>query len=163
LRLRGHDYASPATYLITICTQNRECLFGNVVGGVVEPTIAGLMIESWWHFLPRRFPGVETDALVVMPNHLHGVLFVGIDPNVDQVPQLGEIMYWFKSITVHDYGIGAKHFELKLYDSRLWQKRYHDSILRDDRSLKNARAYIEPNTSAWSDDEENPGRDAQSP
>ena len=55
-------------------------LFGEIVGGSVAPSDAGVMVESWWSDIPRRFPTVSLDAYVIMPNHLHGILVFGKDP-----------------------------------------------------------------------------------
>jgi putative transposase len=75
-RLAGHDYASPGWYVVTICTQDRALLLGEVRQGVVRFSDAGLMVERWWKQLPSRFPGIALDVHVVMPNHLHGIVIV---------------------------------------------------------------------------------------
>lgn len=127
----------------------------------MELSVAGLMVESWWHFLPHRYPGVEVDAFVVMPNHVHGIVFIGTEPLIDDNPPLGTVVGWYKSITAYDYGIGVSDFGHPPYEGRFWQKGYYERLLRDERSLEYARAYIEANPSSWSGDEENPLRDRQ--
>ena len=77
LRLKCYDYAQAGAYFVTICTQGRVCLFGEVVDGEMRLNAAGAMVDAEWHGLPRRFPGVQTDAFVVMPNHVHGIIHVG--------------------------------------------------------------------------------------
>jgi REP element-mobilizing transposase RayT len=77
LRLKGYDYAQAGAYFVTICTQGRVCLFGEVVDGEMRLNAAGAVVDAEWHDLPRRFPGVQTDAFVVMPNHVHGIIHVG--------------------------------------------------------------------------------------
>jgi REP element-mobilizing transposase RayT len=78
IRLGGYDYAQAGAYFVTICTHDRACLFGDVVDGVMCLNDAGRMVQSVWDELPVYYPGVETDAFVVMPNHVHGILvFVG--------------------------------------------------------------------------------------
>lgn len=77
LRLKGYDYAQAGAYFVTICTQGRVCLFGEVVDGEMRLNAAGAVVDAEWHGLPRRFPGVQTDAFVVMPNHVHGIIHVG--------------------------------------------------------------------------------------
>ncbi|MDP6550045.1 MAG: transposase [Dehalococcoidia bacterium] len=74
IRLSGFDYAGPGAYFVTICTQGRVCLFGEVTDDEVFPNDAGRMVQSVWDALPVRFPGVSIDAFVVMPNHTHGIL-----------------------------------------------------------------------------------------
>ena len=61
---------------MTICAQGRDCLFGEVVDGVMVENDAGRMIESVWSGLPERFSGIELDTFVIMPNHVHFILFL---------------------------------------------------------------------------------------
>lgn len=72
IRLKGHDYSRTGAYFVTICTQDRACLFGDVVAGDMRLNEAGRMIQSIWDEMPAFYPGVDTDAFVVMPNHVHG-------------------------------------------------------------------------------------------
>ena len=74
IRLPGYDYSQPGMYFVTICTQDRECLFGEIMDGELRPNAAGQMIEKWWAKLVAKFSSIEIDEFVVMPNHLHGIL-----------------------------------------------------------------------------------------
>jgi len=74
IRLKGYDYSQAGLYFITICVQNRECLFGNVVNGKMEFNDAGEMVESEWLKLPERFKNIELHEYIVMPNHFHAIL-----------------------------------------------------------------------------------------
>jgi len=74
IRLPAYDYAQAGAYFVTICTQIRECVFGEVNQGQMIPNGASQMVESVWHQLPQSYPGVEVDAFVVMPNHVHGII-----------------------------------------------------------------------------------------
>ncbi|HWR20927.1 MAG TPA: transposase, partial [Verrucomicrobiae bacterium] len=62
---------------MTICTRNRECLFGDVADGAMHLNDAGRLVQTVWDELPARCPGVCLDAFVVMPNHVHGIITVG--------------------------------------------------------------------------------------
>ena len=73
-RLKGYDYAGAGAYFVTICAQNRECLFGEIVDGKMLLNDAGRMVETVWDQLPIRFPHLELDEFIVMPNHIHGIL-----------------------------------------------------------------------------------------
>jgi putative transposase len=78
LRLKDYDCAQAGACFVTICTQDRACLFGDIVGEEMRLNDAGGMMRSVWEGLPDRFPGTELDAFVVMPNHVHGIAtFVG--------------------------------------------------------------------------------------
>ncbi len=74
IRLKGHDYSQAGLYFITICLQNRECLFGNIDNGEMTLNDAGKMIETEWMNLKYRFPHIELHEYVVMPNHFHGIV-----------------------------------------------------------------------------------------
>lgn len=74
IRLKGYDYSQPGAYFITIVTQDRACLFGEVVDGEMQLNLAGRMVQRVWEEMPVFYPGVETDAFVVMPNHIHGIV-----------------------------------------------------------------------------------------
>lgn len=81
VRLKGYDYTQPGSYFVTICTQDRAFLFGEVVDGEMRLNDAGAMVQSVWEEMPAFYPGVLTDAFVVMPNHIHGiVILVGAAP-----------------------------------------------------------------------------------
>lgn len=77
IRLRGYDYAQAGAYFVTIVTQHRLCMFGEVVDGETRLNEAGRMVEKWWLELNRKFPNVDTDEYVVMPNHFHGIVVLG--------------------------------------------------------------------------------------
>ena len=73
IRLRGYDYSRAGAYFITICTQNRQCLFGKIASGKMRLNAAGNAIQTIWDELAIRFNNLELDAFVVMPNHIHGI------------------------------------------------------------------------------------------
>ena len=75
-RLPGFDYSQAGAYFVTIVTQGRLCLFGDVVDETVRLNDAGWMAHRVWESLPQRFSSVEVDYFVVMPNHVHGVIFL---------------------------------------------------------------------------------------
>ena len=81
IRLRGYDYSQNGAYFITICTQNREYLFGEIQNGEMILNDAGWMIQVVWNEIPLYYTGVKTDAFIIMPNHIHGIIFlVGAGP-----------------------------------------------------------------------------------
>ena len=81
VRLSGYDYSQDGWYFVTICVQNRMCMFGNIVNEQMRLNNAGLMIKKWWQKVDSNFPSVQTDKYVVMPNHFHGIInIVGAAP-----------------------------------------------------------------------------------
>ena len=83
IRLKGYDYRQAGAYFVTICTQDRAFLFGQVVHDEMQLNDAGKMVYDVWNDLPAFYPGVQTDAFIVMPNHIHGIIIlVGADRRV---------------------------------------------------------------------------------
>lgn len=156
MRKRGHDYSSPGIYFVTICIERRACLLGEVLDGEMHLSNAGVVIDSWWRTIPNRHPSTELDAMVVMPNHLHGVLHIGTDPEVALPPSLPRIMHWFKNRSTYDYILGVRLEGWPRFPGKLWQDNYYDRIVRNDRELQRIRTYNEANPANWNDDEENP-------
>jgi REP element-mobilizing transposase RayT len=76
IRLKGYDYRQASGYFVTLVTQGREMLFGEVVNGEMELNPAGEMIVRWWLELPNKFPNVNVDIFMPMPNHFHGIIFI---------------------------------------------------------------------------------------
>jgi len=74
IRLKGYDYSNKGLYFITICCQNRACLFGSIENGNMICNDAGEMIEKEWLKLPQRFTNIALHNCIVMPNHFHAIL-----------------------------------------------------------------------------------------
>lgn len=79
IRLKGYDYTQSGLYFITICTHQRDCLFGEIVEGVVSLNSIGLCVQACWKRLSHHFPNLDLDVFVIMPNHLHGILILKDD------------------------------------------------------------------------------------
>lgn len=80
IRLRGYDYSQNGAYFITICAQNGACLFGETQSEIILND-AGWMIQMVWDEIPSHYTGVKTDAFIIMPNHIYGIVFlVGAGP-----------------------------------------------------------------------------------
>lgn len=76
IRLQSYDYSQAGVYFVTIVTQGRACLFGEVNGPKMQLSEAGSMIQRVWTELPERFPGLKSDEFIVMPNHVHGLIAI---------------------------------------------------------------------------------------
>lgn len=152
-RLRGYDYSHPGYYFVTICIQDRVHLFGTVVDGQFSPSPAGDMVLALWRGQATRFPGIELDAFCVMPNHVHALIGIGFGEIApDAGVSIPAIMQGFKAATTVAYGRGVRAHGWPPYEGRLWQKGYHDHIVRNDRDLERIRDYIDSNASMWERD-----------
>ena len=156
LRAEGYDYAQPAGYFVTICVQDRARLFGEITENRASLSTAGLMVQAQWSAIPGYYPFVERDTFVVMPNHLHGILI--LQPVDGEMPpaSLSDIIGTFKSRTTHLYAQGVRIAGWPPYPGQLWQRSFHDRIIRGDRHLERLREYVEGNPGNWPWDAENP-------
>ncbi len=84
IRIPSYDYSQDGWYFVTICTQNRKDMFGTIVGAgqcacpILELNNAGFMVKTWWQKVRNKFPSVQTDEYVVMPNHFHGIINIAV-------------------------------------------------------------------------------------
>jgi REP element-mobilizing transposase RayT len=76
-RLQGYDYRSNGAYFVTICSAQREWIFGEIVEGRMMLSAIGIIAARMWDEIPGHFPHIELDAFVIMPNHVHGILVFG--------------------------------------------------------------------------------------
>ncbi len=154
-RIAGYDYASPGIYFVTICSATGQCVFGDVVDGVVRLNDIGRTVAQSWASTPRHFPMVELDLYVVMPNHVHGLLALTDTTDVPSsnraLPTVHTIVGAFKSASTRQINVlrgtpGAP----------LWQRAYYEHVVRTDQGLERIRQYIGNNAAKWELDEENP-------
>jgi len=76
IRLQGYDYSSPGAYFVTMCTHNRECLFGEIANGKMRLNELGKIASQCWLAIPDHFPHARLGAFVIMPNHVHGIIWI---------------------------------------------------------------------------------------
>jgi REP element-mobilizing transposase RayT len=169
LRLRGYDYSRPGTYFVTTNTHARRCILGDVVGGVVRLSEIGQIAHARWEAIPSHHSGVELDAFVVMPNHIHGLLhMVDLGETRSRSPHspsgqasgpksnsLSAVIGAFKSGVSRR--VAGMHAGAR---GKLWQSGYQDHIVRTDGELDRIRQYINANPANWRSDPENPDRTA---
>ncbi len=146
-RLREYDYAQPGAYFVTLCVHDHSCLFGAITSGAMHQSVTGAMAASIWEGLPDHYAGIELDAWMLMPNHLHGIVVL-----LDPAPHAGaltlsQLIGRYKSFTTHEYqriGTGPTT------DARpLWQRSFHERVIRNGRELDAVRAYILNNPVKW--------------
>jgi REP element-mobilizing transposase RayT len=182
IRLREYDYSRRGAYFVTICTQNRECLFGNIQHNEMVLNQAGEMAYKTCNNLSIKCPGIEIDEFIIMPNHVHGIIIIvgaplvgalsvesrmdvndraGIRPNrragTRPAPtSLGDVVGIFKSISTHQYAINVNANNWPAFPGKLWQRNYYERIIRNDDELNRIREYISNNPLHWDNDENNP-------
>jgi putative transposase len=179
IRLKEYNYSQSGAYFVTVCTHNRECLFGEIVNGEMVLNDAGRMIEKWFYELPKKFDGIVLDEYIIMPNHIHYIIEnispVGADlcvcprnhditandiANRDTGEHTGSplprILQWFKTMTTNEYIRNVERNGWQPFNGKLWQRNYYERVIRNDNELNRARQYIIDNPAKWDTDEENP-------
>ncbi len=168
LRLPDYDYSLPGAYFITICTQGKACVFGTVVDDSVHLNNLGRMVDATWTELPTHCHGLHLDQFVLMPNHLHAVVFLSgsIDQNHPSIDgrtlrsaptvALPGIIRRFKTVTTSRVRRDVHTFGWHPFPGRLWQRNYYEHVIRNDDSLHRIREYIANNPTSWALDPENP-------
>lgn len=82
IRLKQHNYSHAGAYFITICTHNREHLFGEIMDGKMMINQYGKIVIDCWHDLSNHYKNVSLDDFVVMPDHIHGIFIISPNNNI---------------------------------------------------------------------------------
>ena len=165
IRLKDYDYASIGAHYVTIVTQGRECLFGEIIDGELHLSQYGEIILKWGNEIPIHFSNVKTGTFVIMPNHVHGIIFITdeLDKEVQTMivnsrslaqgkPTLGQIIAYFKYQSTKEMN-AANNLNVI---TKFWQRNYYEHIVRNEKELKQKINYILSNPSRWEEDQENP-------
>jgi len=169
IRLKRWDYSDSGWYFITICTQGRKKIFGDIRDNRIIFNSHGNIISNVWLNIQNKFNNVEIDEFQIIPNHIHGIIvirntkpFVGakfISPETygnlkgdlkiapTTKTSLSMIIKWFKSISTINIRKTINVFQ--------WQKSFYDHIIRNEFDLNRIRQYIRDNPINWETDRNN--------
>ena len=172
LRLSGYDYSQGGAYFVTICVNKRQGLLGPIINNQMQLNHYGKIADTSWTYLAQAYPYVELDEWIIMPNHLHGIIFIAPDNIIStdcrggsrtaptgarKIKSLGRLIGAFKTISTKQI-----NFTRKISGASFWQRNFYEHVIRDDHSLNCIREYIVTNPLQWDLDRENPqaqGRD----
>jgi len=180
IRLKGYDYSQAGLYFITICCQDRECRFGKIENDKMILNNLGKIADECWLEIPKHFPNVILHEYIVMPNHVHGIIELVNDDNVvgvenfqplqhhnesqrnefqKMIPRsIGSIVKGFKiGVTKwfrinEDVSEGDGNFQPLQSQQKLWQRNYHEHIIRNEKSYQTISNYIVKNPERWKGD-----------
>jgi putative transposase len=173
IRLRNFDYAASGGYFLTLCTFQRTCLFGDVVEGAVKLNEAGELVREEWVKSGDIRDEIHLGEFVVMPNHFHAIVLFDLvgahgmrpstgpfisDPSqgASRAPlrkpkSLGALVAGFKSaVTRRINGLTGNQ------GGAVWQRNYHEHVIRSEKDLNAIRRYIADNPIKWELDENHP-------
>jgi len=140
---------------VTICTQGRKLLFGEIVGSEMVLNEYGRVVGECWEWLTRQYPYVQLDKWVVMPNHIHGIIVLGGSRTAptDKQKSLSSIVGAFKTVSTSSINRLRRSPGVPI-----WQRNYYEHIIREEEDLDHVRQYLIYNPGRWAEDEENPFR-----
>lgn len=143
-RLRDYDYSTPGAYFITICVKDRKQLLGKIVGddvGIVPKNYLsnyGLICDKYISNITVTYENVTVDKYVIMPNHIHLIIFLnGTMKASSPTNNIESIIRSFKTMVTKQIG------------SSIWQRSYHDHVIRDENDYKKIWEYIDNNVTQW--------------
>ncbi len=148
-RLKGYDYSTPGAYFVTICTQDRERLFEieNVGDDLcVVPPEQNQIIHRWLKETENKFENIRIDKYVIMPNHIHIIVMI-TERHAGR--SLHDVMRWFETRSTNEYIRYVKKGVLKPFNNKLFQKSFHDHIIRDEKDYQKIWEYIDLNPIKW--------------
>lgn len=145
-RLKNYDYSNNGYYFITICTDKKQCLLGHIVGEdlcalpSIKLTAIGETVKNSLEYINTKYDCIKIDKFVIMPNHIHLIIAKQTGGHGDPPLQIFNIIGDLKSFTTHEYG------------KTLWQRTFHDHIIRDEKDYLRIWNYIDTNPQKWKDD-----------
>jgi len=150
-RLKDYNYGGNGAYFITICVKDRHEMLGKIVGAAIgrpfQTTLSeyGTIVDKAIQKIGEKYESVKVDQYVIMPNHIHMILTVD-DRRAMRAPTISTVINQFKGYVSKQIGFS------------LWQKSFHDHIIRDERDYQNHWQYIDENPARWAEDEYYGGR-----
>ncbi len=143
-RLPYHDYARSGYYFVTICSHAKRPVFSVIDGSITIVSGIGQIADRCWKDLPDHYPNVILDEMVLMPDHLHGILQLHCDTSAKR-HGIPEIVRAFKGFSTRR--INASRHE---QGRAVWQRGYYERVIRDERELSGVRDYIRNNPLTYS-------------
>ena len=148
IRLKDYDYSQNGAYFVTICAKDMRNLFGKVVVGEIHESPVmqcngyGAIISEHIEKLPTRYPGTSVDVFCVMPNHLHMIISLHDQRAIRESPLqrsvISQMIGYLKSNT-------TKKIRELTPNIELWQRGYHDYIIRNQKDYLRIRQYLQTN------------------
>ena len=140
-RMPNYDYSKDNYYFVTICTDNKNCIFGSVKELSRYGKIAADSVKKIW----QKDLDVRIDKFVVMPNHVHMIVVIGCTENLRKNPSLNQVVGLYKS------GVTREIHEIDP-ECKVWQRSFHDHVIRDQMDYERIWGYIDTNPMRWDKD-----------
>ena len=149
-RAYWHDY-NHGYYFITICTNKREHFFGEIHEHKMELSKIGDFANSYVDKINATFKDAQILSHVIMPNHVHAIIILEYRTE-NQQHTISEIVQTFKRHSTVEYINLVKQCIVQPFDKKLWQRSFHDHIIRNEKGYKTISDYIKNNPFMWEQD-----------
>lgn len=170
IRLQGYDYSQEGRYFITICTKNREFLFGEIMNRTMFYNETGKIAENELLNISSHYENVDIERFVIMPNHVHMIVVIKkrvdsaerINPFPTRKADIPNIIGKYKAGVTRAVGNAFMRSGVRSENCRthsvivIWQSRYHDHIIRGKKSYQKIYEYVGNNPAQWEADMHNP-------
>ena len=145
-RLPEYDYSQNGAYFITICTHERRKILSTIVGdGFPVPKPCGIIAEKFIAQISEKYPSVNVDRYVIMPDHIHLLLRFELDNGTgNPSPTLGNVIGWYKYQVTKEI-----NWQLKTQGDKFFQRSYYDHVIRNQKDYDEIWQYIENNPRKW--------------
>ena len=151
--LQGYDYSQNGAYFITICTHQRRMLFGPNRAPVGADSISARMAARVFREIIGQYPTVQCRYFVVMPNHFHALVEIQRPrADMESAPTVISIVQAFKRYSTIEYIRLVKGGQAVPFDKRLWQRSFHDHVVRNETDFRMIAEYIQSNPQLWHKD-----------
>ena len=152
IRLNKLSYSQLGDYFVTICVNNKKSILSTVDGQTTKLSELGKNIQKDWFLIENNYPGIKTISIVFMPNHIHAVIQIIDDYQINNIV---DFIGSFKSKSTVTYLRGIKKNKWRNTVYSLWQRSFHDRILRNQNEFDAAIDYISNNPLKWPTDKYN--------
>ena len=157
-RLENWDYSENAAYFVTICTQDRACILSEIpVGALHEAPAAkltkmGMVVQKVIESLPERYPAITIDKYVIMPNHIHLLMKIGMERAIHESPLRQEKRSLLSQVIGYLKMNSSKEIHILYLEKKVWQRSYHNHIIRNDKDYLEIWQYIDNNPARGAED-----------
>ena len=150
-RLRDYDYATPGAYFVTICSNNKQCIFGKVTSAemvseaFVQYSPIGEIAKECLLDIASHYENIRINQWVIMPNHIH--ILISIEEcGVQKAYDISNVIGKYKAAVTRAVGNAFMH------SGKIWQSSFYDHIVRDEHDYQQIWNYISGNPSKWGED-----------
>lgn len=159
-RLKEYDYSANGMYFLTVCIKDRKSLLGTIVGNDTTPIVGdgnfdvpkmilseyGIILDKYINLMNKKYSYIKIDKYIIMPNHFHLILNI-----TDYNSGVSETATPYNNETSKFISL-LKRYCNREYGENIWQRSFHDHIIRSEKDYQKIWEYIDTNVIKWEKD-----------